>query len=284
VTELATGHVPGDIQAAIDAGTALGEPHPLEEIYQPHVVVVPEGGRVEVIDVAERFEAFAERPRRAKGRYTAATVEAFIAYVKQHREHEATTIWVEPTDGKVLAVLNDHGDGQDAPAWRDWTATLALRHTDEWNHWKSRDGLLGGQEDFAEHIEDGLTEIADPTGAELLEIAQTFHATTAAQFRQATRLSDGRIQVRYDEEIDAKAGTSGELAIPQEITLLLAPYVGEEAVELKARLRYRVSGGALRIGYKLDRPERVIRDALEHIAERLLSEFGDHVYLGAAPA
>jgi uncharacterized protein YfdQ (DUF2303 family) len=277
-------NVGGGIQAAIDAGTALAEPKKIADIYAPHVVLVPEGGRAEVLDLGGRFEKFAERPRRATGQYTAATVEAFNAYVNEHLDPTATTVWVHPTEGTIVAILNDHGDGQDAPAWRDWKVTLDLRHTDEWLHWKKRDGVLGGQEDFAEHIEDGLTEIVSPAGADLLEIAQTFHATSSAQFRQAIRLQDGRTQFRYDEEVDARAGTSGELAIPQEIKLVLSPYVGEPAVELIARLRYRVSGGNLRIGYKLDRPERVVRSALEDVAERIEAQFGDHVYLGSPPA
>jgi uncharacterized protein YfdQ (DUF2303 family) len=278
VTELAHIAGGGDVQAAVDAGAALAEPKRIDDTYEPHVIVVPAGGRHEVLDL----ERFADQPRRPNGTYTAATVDSFNDYVDAQLDEKATTIWVHPVDATIVAVLNDHQLGQSA--WRDWTVKLDLRETDEWKHWSSRDGILGGQEDFAEHIEEGLTEIATPAGADLLEIAQTFHATTSAQFRQATRLRDGRIQMRYDEEVSAAAGESGELAVPEEIKLVLAPYVGEEPVELVARLRYRVSGGNLRIGYKLDRPERVKQEALKGIAVRIRERFEGRVYLGAPPA
>lgn len=273
----------GDVQAAIDAGTALGAPRAIDDVRKPHVVLVPADARAEVLDL-DRFEKYEPWPWRASGSYVAATVDSFGDYVAAHLSATDTTVWIHPTDGTVVAVLNDHGDGQDDPRWRDWRVRLDLRHTDEWNHWTSRDGKLGGQEEFAEHIEDGLTEIAEPSGAELLEIAQTFHASTSAQFRQASRLRDGRIQVRYDEEVNAAAGSSGELTIPEEISLVLSPYVGEQPVELVARLRYRVRGGNLAIGYKLDRPERVKREALERIADRVTERFPGRVFLGSPPA
>jgi uncharacterized protein YfdQ (DUF2303 family) len=271
-----------DTQAAVAAGMALARPQVIDgrAVDSPHVAVVPAGARAEVLDL----ERFAFAPRRPHGNYKAATVDAFVKFVERHASDDDTTVWVHPTDGTIRAVLNDHARGGDQARWRDFVADLELRETEEWRHWLKRDGTLGGQEEFAEHIEEGITEIARPEGATLMEIAQTFHATTSANFRQATRLRDGRVQMRYDEEVQAAAGQSGELAVPDEIVLLLAPYVGEEAVEITARLRYRLGGGKLRIGYKLDRPERVKREALESIASQIGDAFGDRVFLGAPPA
>jgi uncharacterized protein YfdQ (DUF2303 family) len=160
---------------------------------------------------------------------------------------------------------------------------LQLEHTDEWKHWTSLDKQLVGQTDFAEHIEQGLKEIVEPPAADMLELAQTFHAAQSASFRSATRLHNGITQVQYDEEVDASAGRSKQLEIPQEFTLAIAPFVGEEPYRVTARLRYRLSSGNLKLGYQLVRPADVVRDCLSSIADRLTEEFGD-VFSGTAPA
>lgn len=66
--------------------------------------------------------------------------------------------------------------------------------------------------------------------------------------------------------------------------LSLSPFVGEDPYRVEARLRHRINSGDLRIGYRLDRPDDVKRDALEQIAKRIRDEFAN-VYIGEpAPA
>ena len=130
-----------------------------------------------------------------------------------------------------------------------------------------------GQEDFALHIEAGLQEIEQPDAADLLEIAQSFHATTGAAFRSAIRLASGEQQFTYEENIEAKAGRSGQLAVPTTFILLVAPFVGEQERQVVAKLRYRISSGRLQLGYKLERPDKIVRDALDSVAEQIGAEF-----------
>jgi uncharacterized protein YfdQ (DUF2303 family) len=113
----------------------------------------------------------------------------------------------------------------------------------------------------------------------MLEIAQTFHAKTNVSFRSGVRLSSGTTQFLYDEEQTAKAGGKGQLEVPTEFELGIAPFEGEAAYRIKARLRWRVRDGGLVIGYKLERPHEVVRDALQAIADRLDGEL-ENVYLG----
>jgi uncharacterized protein YfdQ (DUF2303 family) len=240
-----------------------------------HIVM----GDARVIDL----ERHAAAPWRPRGTAYPKSVDAFVAYVRRHLTG-STTVWVEPLEGKVVAVLNDHREGQ-GPEWGDLRAELILPVTPEWTHWTSRDRRFGSQQEFAEHVEDGLDDVRDPAGATLLEIAQTMQATVNAEFRSASRLHDGTIAMQWTEHIDARAGSAGDLTIPQEITLGLAPFYGEQPYEVRARIRYRISGGNLTIGYVLDRPDVVIRDCLTGIRERLSEEFGDGVFIGqpAAP-
>lgn len=243
----------------------------------PTIVVVPEGVRPVEIDLS----AWRDNPTRKTGVYRPATVDAFAAYVEQHTDPSVTTVWVHPTSGQVVAVFDDNG--QETPGWGQHRAELNLETTPEWDHWATQDGNMMSQSEFADHIEVGLDDIAAPDGADVLEMAQTFHAKSSVQFRQATRLTSGETQFQYDEELQATAGKTGTLEIPQVLMLALSPFVGEERYKVTARLRYRLNSGKLTLGYKLDRPESVQRDALEKVAETLGEKF-PLTYVGSAPA
>lgn len=261
-------------RAALDAGVALAEPTALDVSTPVYSLALPYHGTHALIDT----EKFAPAPRRPKGVYRPATVESLIAVVKRYHDSKRTTVWVHPTSGHVEVVFNDNAA---APAWRDHRAVLDLTVTPKWRHWMSRDGQLMTQGTFAEHVEDGVAEIHKPPAADMLELAQTFHAHNQASFRSAIRLQDGTVQVQYDEELDAKAGRSAQMKIPTEFKLAISPFLGEAPYAVTALLRYRVSGGKLSIGYKLSRPDEVVRDALAKIAGRLTDEFGV-VFIGEA--
>jgi uncharacterized protein YfdQ (DUF2303 family) len=263
----------GDASVLVETAVAGAEPARLDPA-KTYSVVVPAGAELRVLDLENRLD----RPSRLRGTVAVATVDSLVAYVKDHHDDEETTLWVHPTSGAVVAVLNDHSVAGPA-SWGDHRAALTLIQTAQWLRWRELDGVLGDQQTFAEHIEDGASEIVSPDAATMLEIAQSFHAHTSAAFRQANRLQDGAVSLLYDENVEAKAGQRGELQVPAEFVLAVAPFVGEDPYKITARLRYRLSGGNLRIGYKLDRPDEVIRDALEQIAEKLRAEF-PRVYLG----
>jgi uncharacterized protein YfdQ (DUF2303 family) len=243
-----------------------------------HIVVVPAGADAKIVDLTP----YALTPWRPKGTAKPQSVEAFIDYVRRHLK-DTTTVWVEPLDGKVVAVLNDHGPQQDAE-FGDLRAELVLPKTPEWIHWLSRDKRYGTQTEFAEHIEEGLEEIREPSGALLLEIAQSMQATVTAEFKSASRLDDGSIAVQWVEDVEARAGRTGDLMIPQEITLGIAPFYGEQPYELIARIRYRIGQGELRIGYALNRPDVIIRDCLLAIRARIEAAFPGQVFIGSPPS
>lgn len=263
----------GDNAALIEAVRQTNSPSPLDPDI-PQAIVVPAGSTLEIPDLS----AWRDRPVRKTGVYRPATVEALVAITKLHGEDdENTTVWVHPTSGKVVTVFDDNG--REFSGYQQHRAVLQLTETPEWKHWASNDGKLLAQEDFALHIEEGLAEIEQPDAADMLEMAQSFRLTNNASFRTAKRLSSGEQQFLYDETVEAKAGKSGELTVPATFILLVAPFVGEEERQVVAKLRYRMSGGSFAIGYRLERPDKVVRDALDTVAETLAGEF-PRVFVG----
>lgn len=255
------------IKTAQEAVAPYGiDPQELYAVRDSHGALVP-------LDL----EKFREQPDRARGTYKPATVEAFIDYVEKHLSKESTTVWVHPTQGRIEAILDDNAPGE--TAWGSHRALLELIVTPEWKFWLEHDGKLMGQQEFAEKIEDGIREVHEPDAAEMLEIAQSIQAKTDVNFRSSYQVHNGEVQMAYDEKVEASAGRAGELSVPQTFVLAIAPFVGEDAYKITARLRLRVNEGNLRIGYRLEQPERAVRDVLEGIAKRVGEKF-DRVYMG----
>lgn len=263
-----------DTAAAIAAGVTLADPHELET-QKVYGVLVPDGAAHKIVDP----EQFLEGPRRAKGTVAPQTVDDLARYVQRHDDTTQTTVWVDADGQAVTAVLNDHPAG--GAAWGDHRATLKLKPTPEWQRWVALDGKLVDQEQFAEHIELGLPEIVDPDGATMLEIAQSIEGSKSADFKAGHRLQDGSVAIEYVETTAAKAGQKGELDIPARFRLAIAPFLGEEPAEISARFRYRIRGSGLVLGYLLERPELVVRQCVDNIADRLAGTFGqERVFVG----
>jgi uncharacterized protein YfdQ (DUF2303 family) len=272
------GTAPGAGTAAvIETAQQAAEPKELDPA-KLYAVVGADGG-VYGLDL-ERLRGTPDRPR---GVYKPATVASFEKYVERWQADQAT-IWVHPTEGKIRAVLDDHEPGERGAGWGEHRAELDLIVPPEWAFWLAKDRQLMPQGAFADHIEEGVRQIVAPDAATMLELAQSFHASTDATFRSRVVLASGEVRMAYDEKIDAQAGQDGSITIPQEFELAISPFVGEDPYKVMARFRYRVGGGDLTLGYALIEPELVVRDCLEKIAERLTERFSDLPVLIGEPA
>jgi len=241
-----------------------------------HDVVLPPGHQHHVVDL-ERFQA---APRRHNERVDLHTQDALAAYVNRHKD-ERTMVYADLASSSIVAVLNGSTAGR--PGWGDHRATLKLRPTRAWTHWAGRDGKIEGQSLFAEHIEVGVRQIVDPPAADMLELAENFHATVTAGFTKAERLADGQRAFKWQEEIDARAGSQGQITIPAQFTLMVAPFEGLREFEIKARLRYRLRDGKLTIGYSLVDPEDIREDAFASVLESFHSATVLPVLMGTPP-
>lgn len=259
------------------AATAARQPEEINPELLHAVVLRDDAGdeRVEILDLEEKLPS----PWRKRGSVTVFTAESLAHYVNDHRV-PGTALYADVEQTRVVAIINGHEpnvgrlDDPDEPAiavekgsagWGDHHAALEVRHTPEWKHWASRDGQIGAQDEFALHVEHGLDEIREPAAATLLEMAQHFEASTSVNFRSVAVLDNGQRGLLFDESIDAKAGRSGQIVIPKEFVLGLAPFEGSPEYKVVAHLRYRIREGRLTIGYQLVRPADVVRAAFDDV-------------------
>lgn len=253
-----------DTQAIIDTAIDAATPSELkgEGAGTLYSVVVPEGATQVTIDTEPILAQYRDAPRRKTGVIAVTTPTSLSQYVNKHKGND-TEVFADWRSRRAVAVINDH-DTTEA-GWADHRAVLTLVATPEWARWAALDSQWMSQDEFAEHIIDTTADVVDPDAADLLEMAETFTAIKSVNFKSGSRLRDGQRQLTYVEEINAQAGPAGNVSIPDRILLLLSPFDGAGAVEMSARVRYRINEGNLRIGYVLDRPDLVLRTAFAEV-------------------
>lgn len=241
--------------------------------------LVPDGYRIE--KVRPDLEPLKPTvPRRVIASLVLHTPDALVAYVTEHNAGEAT-LYADLPNLRLVAVINDDHDGE--PEWRDHRATVALRPTPEWSDWTGHDGQLLAQEDFSEFLEQHAHEVVDPDAATMIEVARTFEAKRDVTFRRAISPTSGAVEVQYDEVIDGRAGR-GAITVPDAFTVVAAPFYGAEPLPVKARFRYRLRDGHLRVGYSLLHVDRLMDETFNALVEGLADELEDvPVLRGEAP-
>ncbi|MGY6019545.1 DUF2303 family protein [Streptomyces spinosirectus] len=247
----------GEAQTIVDTALRSAEPRELE-LGKYYVVSTPNG----VTDFDLTGDQYKDQPTRKKGTVTVRDTPSFLAYFGKHADANSE-VYGDAERLTVTAVLD--ANTNTAPRWGSHRLSLQLRTTDAWKQWLDKDGKLMSQEQFAEFLEDHIPELLEPDSATMLEIAQSIQGVAKAEFQSGTRLATGERALKYVETIQAKAGQKGELVIPETFVIGLVPFEGSEGYRLTARLRYRINGGPLQLGYKLERPEDTLRTAFQDV-------------------
>lgn len=231
---------------------------------EPGAVVVTSNadGSSAVVDLRD----LAGAPPAKHGAPLFTDTESLLAYLKVHQV-SGTTLYADDAHFRVVAVIDDHAEA--AAAWGDHRAVLEYQATPDWLAWQKIDGELMPQEEFALFVEEQARSIIDPPAADVYEMAEHFEATSGEKFRSTKRLANGQVQLLFDQTVEASAGLNGELTIPETITVRLEPFDGAGAVDLVARFRYRLRGGAVKFGLVLDRPDLVLKEALAREHEKI---------------
>ena len=270
-----------DMQALIEAARQGVAPVPVTASATAPLIYLPNAERGE--GEITSLERYLSTPLRKRG-----TVEVFdpASFNQVLRDNEGAgnvAIYLDrnPDKPSVEAVLNGHG--KDGAGWGDLRCRIVFRPTPQWAKWKAIDGKLLGQTEFAEFVEDNIADIVTPSGAQMLEIVTAFQATRTTAFRRAVRLSSGQVQFENVENIEAKVG-AGQIAVPEELTLSLAPLQGSPVFAVPARFRYRLEDGRLRLGIKLQRLEDLMRDVIEDVISKIERGTNVSVLEGVAPA
>jgi uncharacterized protein YfdQ (DUF2303 family) len=255
----------GDIQSAMAAGAALGDPRsPVADEKAGVFAIVPEGYEI------ESLEGFLPRPLRIVQNPLLHDTDSFITYVNEYGKQGVSHIFFNGEKEQFRAILDYH-EKPETPNWCDHTALFQARRSVEFSIWMTQNRKNMTQVEFARFLEDNLPDVVEPNSGELLQIALTFEAKKSVDFSSGVRLNNGQIQFAYDEIVRGTA-QKGTIEIPEQFILGVPIHVNGPAYRIPVRLRWRLQEGKVAFWYEIVRPHRFIEDALKEIRERVAKE------------
>ncbi len=266
-----------NMQAVIDAARKGFDLVSLSDDAHFQVIYTPSHG-VQTVSL-EKHNA---TPFRKTGTVVVFDAESLNRILADNAISGATTIYINPDASKpaVVAVIN--GNGSAGPGFADFRASIGFRETPQWTKWKSIDGKMLAQTEFAEFVEDNLADIATPDGATMMEIVTYLQATRTVDFKSGIKLSNGLVQLTNMEDIQASVG-SGNIAVPDLFEIALSPVFGVAPFKVPARFRYRIEDRKLRMGFKLQRIEDVMTQIIKDIEGEIVLPEGVAKVYGIAP-
>lgn len=186
---------------------------------------------------------------------SAFTIQALLDY------HEP----VYTADGKLFEDAEGDNNTQPIPQRNQHTAIYKAELHPDFVKWKSKFGILLGQVDYAEFIEDMLHTIVFPEAADLLESLSDLKVHRAAQFENKVDLRGGKIGLTFKEE-DSQ---SGRIALPDVIVLGVPIFLGTAPLSITLKLRYRLVDRALKLFVVCPGIDMIVRSEFERIAEEV---------------
>lgn len=273
-----------NMQAVIDAAR-LGEQPTRLDLGEFYAVRRGDGEGIDTIDLTG--DEYRDFPRRTTGTVYVENVASFATYYAKHAD-TGTEVFADESRRTITAVLDapdpggETSTGDDGARWRQHLLVFKPPFTDAWTTWTGLDRKLQSQTDFAEFIEDNLSDIASTPvpAADMLAVATTFQRNDKVQFSSTTILESGERRLRYEETTDATAGAKGEIKVPAKFRIGVAIFDDVDPYAVECRFRHRVRSGQLTMAYVMDRPDDKVRDAFRLLTGMLAEQTGATVMRG----
>ena len=234
-------------------------------------VIPPGGAPMAVVRSHEKLvslEPWMPNPERIRRTVKHSCFQSFLRYLAENNNSYARC-YVEKE--RVVAIFDHHNVDGD-PDWEQHRSEFALVPSAPaamWQSFVTKDGRRSiSQMEFALLLERRAQDIVTPDASTMMEIALTLEAKPKVEWKSGIRLQDGSRQFLFEETVAAKAGTKGQITIPEKFTLGLALYEGTAAISLDVKLRYRIENGSIAFTLEwadLDEAERNTRDAIVSI-------------------
>ncbi len=242
-----------------------------------HFAVVPNDCQVKSLQDFQYPDGL--RPQHISESVRLQDAKSFIDYVSTFSD-DRTRVFAGVTPMSFQAVLDYHGAGSDRTVeFTSHKASYLLVKDQRWLTWVGGSEKLKSQQEFAEFLEDNMSDLLDPPAAAMLDVARDLHAHTECSFGSQIKLSNGQVQLKYTETVTAGVG-SGTMEVPETFTIRIPVFYGEPAVTIGARLRYRLNSGKLTFFYKLYRQDEILQNAFQAVVDGIADALKMPVWLG----
>lgn len=262
----------GLAQWAAEKEANLKQPNQSEQI---HFIAIPDGTKLTSLENYQFPEG--RQKERIDQRVSLTDRESFVRYVSLFGD-ERTRVFASPARHTFTSFLDYHVAGDRKAEFLRHRADWALQMDDRWTTWAGKDGATFTQEAFAEFIEENYDDIDTPPAAEMLEVARDLKATMDVAFESKVSSKDGRVQMRYVENITMKGG---DIEIPDRFTIRIPVFYGEEPIVLDVRLRYRLQQQRLSFFYRIHRKQEVLQTAFDGAVKQVGEALKADILLGS---
>ena len=228
--------------------------------------VIPQGYSI------ENLERLMPRPTRIKSAVKVSSIDSFLSYLID-RKTDHTVVFADEKTRTMLGVIDYH-EKAGVASWCTHQVEYTADLSREWLAWLSMHNKALSQIDFADFLEERITDIVKPSGSEMLEIATKLHVIQKAVFGSAVHLRTGEFQLQWSNE-----NQKGTVEVPEKVELGIPVLHKGAAYKVEARLRYRLHEGAVHFTYKLVEPEHTVETAFaKQVAE--IASTGIRIYEG----
>lgn len=205
---------------------------------------------------------------------------SLAAYANRYRD-ERSIIVADFDAGTISARLDWHPHNDSAAfgagAPDAHSVTLKLRWSEEFARWNAMAGKMQEQEAFARFLEENSADVGFPEAATMIEISRDFEATCGQTYKSAVRLDNGDRKLVFESDTRVQNG----VVIPQQFTLSIPIYNGEEPDVLTCHFRWRAKGdGSVMLGFEWHRVEYQRRAHFQQIAFAASEATGLPVFMG----
>ncbi len=232
----------------------------------------------EVVDVVAACPA-AFAPRTPEKR-TVIDRDSWRAELGRRPLVDDSTLWASRTSGTVTAIYNDlPASEHDGYTWRDDKLILQFVTHPDWSTFLlAADSELHDQEEFGNLLDDAGHLIRSHQAADLVELADSIRATSSGHFESRIQRSTGSQTIGWSENVEARAGTAGDLEVPKIVTFEVTRFEDFPPILIDCQVRLRVKAGQLKLGL-FPRPyEHVLREQWLTVIDELATEIGRPIY------
>ena len=227
----------------------------------------------------EDVEASLPAPLRIKRRITHSSFESFLKYLKEWEEEDIRVFIGEDC---VVALIDSQIPGE--PKWEEHKSFFPLAPTHAYKTWSAAvtpDGSKSiDQGTLALLFDRRAQDILMPNASTMMEIATTLEANPKVSWKSAVRLNNGDRQFIFEQTTDARAGTKGDIIIPETFKISIPLYEGCGGVVLDVKLRYRLDGGKILFTLEWADLEEAKKQTASDMAEIIVATTGEDPYLG----
>lgn len=236
----------------------------------PFVVLLNRDGSQSVQSVAD----YAGPRKKASVAFVEA--QSFIDYVNLYSDPHSR-VFCDLEQRTFSAVLDYHtpDSADDFGRRGQHKATFVMKTTPVYEAWRKLANAVA-QAEFAEFLEDHYSEIEEPDGGTVLDIAKELTLRNDVAFKSAQRTSDGGYNISYNEDVRTDGVT-----VPAKMLLAMQVFQGGPVVRLPVRLRYRLLNGGVAFWLVFLNLDELLRAEVQKVRTNIADAINRPVWAGS---